>query len=366
MVQEYDVVVVGAGVNGLATAWWLLRRGVRRVAVVERHALGHDLGSSHGKARITRSAYADALYVRLMQVAHGESWPMLEADLGRRLIHPQDGCFFGDPAGEFAAYIDALVGLDVGVERIDPAEGRRRFPMFRFHGQTAVLHDHTAGVIAAAETMESLAAWVRARATVLEGTTVHAVDVDTRAVHTDRGTIRGQQLIVTAGPWVGGLLPQLAPRLAPILQTVVYLQVDAGAADFPVWVWRGHGPDDFYYGLPEFQRPGIKAAHHRVAGRRDDPDAPRGEPETAAVRAFMDEQLAVPVRGLIATERCLYTCTANEDYILDTVAPGVVVGAGFSGHGFKLAPLTGRILAELALDGTSSVSAFTANRERFR
>jgi sarcosine oxidase len=366
MAQEFDVVVVGAGVNGLATAWWLLRRGVKRVAVVERFAIGHDRGSSHGASRITRSAYADPLYVALMKVAHASSWPALEAEAGAQLIHKRDGCFFGNASGLFGDYLAAIEGADVDVERLDAAEGRRRFPMFRFPGDVEVLHDRTAGVVAAHDTVHALSGLVRAGATLLEGVTVHAIDPVRRVLETDRGQIRGEKLIVTAGAWAGALFPSLKARLAPILQTVTYLDIPGDPREFPVWAWRGDTVDHFYYGLPEFQRPGLKAAHHQVDGRWDDPDAPRGEPETASVLEFLSKHLSTPPRSVLATERCLYTCTDDEDFILDTVAPDVVVGAGFSGHGFKFAPLTGQILAELALDGTSSVAAFEQHRARFR
>jgi glycine/D-amino acid oxidase-like deaminating enzyme len=149
-----------------------------------------------------------------------------------------------------------------------------------------------------------------------------------------------------------------------VRQTVGYFDVP-GAADFPVWAWRGVG--DFYYGLPSFQRPGIKAANHRVSGTPDDPDVTAGEGDVADVRAFLAAQLSVPVGPTLATERCFYTNTETEDFVL-AHHPGseaVVVGAGMSGHGFKFGPLTGRILAELALDGRTSVPAFEAVRRRF-
>ena len=60
--------------------------------------------------------------------------------------------------------------------------------------------------------------------------------------------------------------------------------------------------------------------------------------------------------------------TETEDFILDRLPEDsrIVVGAGFSGHGFKFVPLTGRILAELALGETTTVEAFEADRDRFR
>lgn len=358
----FDVLVVGGGINGLCTAWWLAGHGVH-VGLVEQFALGHDRGSSHGRSRITRSAYGDPAYVRLMRLAHEEAWPALEADAGRPLRLPRDGCFFGPIDGPFRDYVAAVREVDVDAEPVDGAEARRRFPMFRFPPGVFAVHDRTAAVVAAADTIAALTEMVRARCTVLEGVTVRALDPGGPYVETDRGRLAAHRIVVTAGPWATRLLPGLARRLTPVRQTVAYFDVP-GAADFPVWAWRGH--EDFYYGLPAFQRSGLKAANHRTSGEADDPDVD-GTLPVDDVRAFLEAHLTVPVGELLATERCFYTNTDDEDFVFDhhPESRSVVVGVGMSGHGFKFGPLTGRILGELALDGRTSIPEFEAERRRF-
>jgi sarcosine oxidase len=85
------------------------------------------------------------------------------------------------------------------------------------------------------------------------------------------------------------------------------------------------------------------------------------------VLEFASTHFAARVVEVLGTEACLYACTPTEDFVLTVHADDarIVVGAGFSGHGFKFAPLTGRILAELALDGRSSVPEFEAERATF-
>ncbi|HEX5633428.1 MAG TPA: FAD-dependent oxidoreductase, partial [Gemmatimonadales bacterium] len=187
----FGALVVGAGVHGLAAAWQLARRGVPRVALVERFRLHHDRGSSHGHGRITRSTYSDARYVRLVRVAHAEDWPRLEHESAHRLLHRCDGVFWGPPESELDAWAAAVAaaGAD-GVERIDPAEARRRFPAFAFPDAHAVLHDTTGGVIAAADTLRALDRLCRIEGVhVLEETRVLGLDpsADPVTVDTDRG-----------------------------------------------------------------------------------------------------------------------------------------------------------------------------------
>ena len=356
------MIVVGAGITGRCAAWWLARRGAR-VTLLDQHGLDHARGSSHGRSRITRSAYADAAYVRLMQVAHQEAWPALEADAGVALRHPRTGCIFGPVDGPLATYAAALAEAGLPTAIHVGADARARFPGFRFPAGVGALADPSAAVIAAADTLDALAGLLRDRCQLRMGVRVHAVDPVAPAVETDAGRLLADRVVVAAGPWATRLFPALQPRLTPVRQQVAYVDV-LDAAAFPVWIWAD--PDAVFYGLPAFQRPGLKAARHRVQGTADDPDAD-GTRDLGDVLAFLRAQLAVPVGDLVGTETCFYTNTDDEDFLIDhhPAGPGVVVGLGLSGHGFKFGPLLGRILAELALDGHTSVAAFEAERARF-
>ena len=84
MGRDADIVVVGAGITGLATARVLAQSG-RGVILVEQFGLGHDRGSSHGASRIFRLSYPDPHYVRLAQGAL-QGWRELEAECGEQLI----------------------------------------------------------------------------------------------------------------------------------------------------------------------------------------------------------------------------------------------------------------------------------------
>lgn len=375
-----DVLVIGGGVAGLATLEHLSRRGGIRAALVERHRVGHDGGGSHGHSRITRSTYVAADYVRLAAHAHSEEWPRLEHDAGARLLHPAPGCFFGPPGPTLTAYRDAVLALPGAVEELSPAEGRVRFPAFAFPDTEVVLADRTAALVAADDTLNALARLATQRgAAIREQTEVLEITPrdDAIEVRTTRESFVAQRVVIASGAWTSRLLPGVTPtrRIRPVHQTVAYFALDAPATAhripaFPVWAYLEEGHLAFY-GLPEHGRPGIKAACHIVT-HDDDPDAPpseqRRQEAIAGVRTFLDEQLAIPVTGLLHAESCLYACTPDEDFVIDTL-PGdsrVVVLSGLSGHGFKFAPLLGRLAGELVLDGQTTVPAFERSRARFR
>jgi sarcosine oxidase len=367
-----DAIVVGGGVHGLASAYHLFRLGCRRVALVERFHIGNRRGSSHGLSRITRSSYDREVYVRLMRVANEEEWPRLEKESGRTLIHRRDGCFFGPAGGPYESFARAVARGGADVEPLDLAEARRRFPMFRFPDAAGVLHDRTAGVIAAEATISALRELcMMSGIEILERTRVLALDPsrDPVRVETDRGDLHAGRVIVTGGPWAGELLPFLRPRLTPIRQTVGYFRLSRPPDRFPVWAYLGAGRNLMVYGLPEVERDALKAAWHVTSGVADDPEreAAPDASSLAALRAFLAEQIVPPLQCLLAADTCFYTCTATEDYVIDLHPenPRIAIGAGFSGHGFKLAPVTGRILAELALQGRSTVGEFEANRSLF-
>jgi sarcosine oxidase len=157
-------------------------------------------------------------------------------------------------------------------------------------------------------------------------------------------------VVVTAGPWAAELLGTagIDLPLVPSLEQVTYFELD-GPSPLPTLIeW---GPDGTWapYVVPNPEEPGrFKVALHSSGppvdadARSFDPDPERERLATEyASRRFAAHR---PVGG---TETCLYTNTPDEDFVLDRRGP-VVIGSPCSGHGFKFAPLVGRILADLA------------------
>ena len=373
----YDVLVLGGGVQGMATGWQLARRGFERLGVLDPLPVGHVHGSSHGLGRITRSAYAHPTYVRMMAVAQAEDWPELERQSGQRLVFTTGGVLFGPPDGSLETYAVSVAQAGVEMERWSPEEAAKRLPMFRFEPDDGVLWDPTAGVIAADRTWRALADLASsAGVDMLGGHGAIALEPrgDGIHVHTTDGTLRARRLVVTSGAWTGRLVSRLAPRLRVARQTVVYFRGPEAdplqVGSHPPWVWLGPGDGGGLYGLPQPGAVGLKVAWHRTEGRGDDPDDRTAGPspsQVAAAAAWVEDRM--PGRGLEVerTETCLYTLTDNEDFVLDLHPDDdrIAVGAAFSGHGFKFAPLVGRILADLVCDGGTDVAPFEADRGRF-
>src|SRR3990167_995782 len=151
----FDVLIIGAGVNGLATAYHLSSFKHLKIALLEQFELGHQLGSSHGASRMIRSTYTDPLYSKLVQKARLEEWPLLEKEIGSSLIDSNPLCLFGRGA-PFRGYAQALARLKE-IEPLEIARAKERFPQFCFDGMEKIFVDHSAGVIRANEMMIGLA-----------------------------------------------------------------------------------------------------------------------------------------------------------------------------------------------------------------
>ena len=366
--DTYDALVIGGGINGLSALYHLKRLGAARVGLVERFEIGHDRGSSHGAARVTRSAYVAPEYVRLMQWVHKEEWPRLEKDTGKKLVYSNPGIYTGPPCERYHSYVQAVAQEGVDVELLTADEARGRFPQFTFENAESALLDKTGGFISSIEAIESLAALAcESGVQFHENTVVHGFDPasDPVKVETNRGTLETERLVVAPGAWAKDLLPFLKPSLNIARQTVAYFtpEDDPDAylpGRFPVWAYREQDENNLFYGMPVFGRAGVKVGRHLRVGVDDDPDNPPDavdQEKIDDVRRFMARFFTCRNWKLAGTEHCLYTNAPNEDFIIDLHPenPRIAFGAGFSGHGFKFGPLTGRLLAELVWEGEISI-----------
>jgi len=316
------VAVVGAGIMGAATAWALRERGAE-VTVYEQFELDHDRGSSHGRTRIFRVAYPDADWIRFAQEAYA-GWQQLDPGLLGLYGLVE---LVADPALTSARALDECGVPYRWLGRDEVRALGANLP----EGWTA-LHVADAGVVFAD----------RARHAFLEAAGVE-VETNRRIESTDE--LDADVVVVTAGPWVRELLPDLPVtvtretlayfrRGGPPAPSIVDLNAETG----------GHG----MYSLHDPVH-GLKAgAHH--AGPEADPGT-EASPDPAIVEriaSWVRERFPDVDPDPVEAQACLYTTTADERFVLERRGR-VVVGSACSGHGFKFAPAVGRRLAELAL-----------------
>jgi sarcosine oxidase len=320
------VAVIGAGVMGLATGWALQRRGHEAV-VYEQYTIGNPRGSSHGRSRIFRLAYAEPEYVRLAQEAL-PLWRELEAESGEAILELNGLVEVVRTLEESTA--ETLEACGVVWERLDREEAMRRYPIRVPEGSFVVVQPE-AGIARADLALKAFAE----RLDVRENTRVHPDEVGADAV------------VVTAGPWVNELLDEPLD-VKTTRETLCYFRPDTGGRPVPSVV--SFKPDDHTHDMYSLADPkyGLKVgAHHE--GPEADPNVP-GEPEPALVEriaAWTRETYRLQDPDPVGAETCMYTTTPDQSFILERRGR-IVVGSPCSGHGFKFAPAIGERLAALA------------------
>ncbi|NXP25224.1 SOX oxidase, partial [Scytalopus superciliaris] len=372
----YDAIVIGAGIQGSFTAYHLAQRR-KDTLLLEQFPLPHSRGSSHGQSRIIRSFYPQEYYSRMMPDSF-RLWQQLEAEVGTRLYR-QTGLVVLGPAGD--PELESCRSSMGDDKVLDAAALARHFPGFQLQaGEMAVL-DSTGGVLFADRALRAVQEVFRRHGgTLRDGEKVlHIEPGATVTVTTTAGVYKTPRLIITVGAWTGAFVEPLGLclPLQPLRIDVCYWRekqpgsTTAGTVS-PCFLTVGltqapHG----IYGLPALEYPGmVKLCHHH--GSPTDPEkrdqvpsgAPR--PDIALLSSFISSYLPRLEPQPAVVETCMYTNTPDEDFILDRHPKfsNIVIGAGFSGHGFKLAPVVGKLLCELSLgeEPSHSMAPFTITR----
>ena len=329
-----QVVVVGAGIMGSATAYALARSG-RDVLLVEQFEVGHAYGSSHGRSRIVRLAYPEVEFVELAKESFA-GWRKLEREAGVELLELNGLLELVEDPEQSSR--DALAAAGAEYELFEAEEARRRWPIGVPDGWTALFQPE-AGIVRAD------VAW----RTFVDRALAHGARVEENTRIESLDDIDAEAVVVTAGSWVTRLVPDLPVR--PTRETLAYFRREGTPLPSIVWLdpaTRGHA----MYSLhdPDY---GVKAGAHQ-AGADADPETPGGpdsdllERISAWVARTYPDANAEPVEP----ETCMYTNTADEHFILERRGR-VVIGSPCSGHGFKFAPAIGERLASLVTQALS-------------
>jgi sarcosine oxidase len=371
---DFDVVVCGLGATGSAALYQLARRGVR-VLGFDRHAPGHDRGSSHGETRVIRLGYFEhPSYVPLVRNAYA-AWHEIEAAAGRRLLHVTGIAEIGPPGGVLVAgTLASITRHGLPHEVLAAPELMQRFPAFRVPADYVGVLQPDGGFLAAEPAVEAMVALAQAKGAILRtGETIRAIEpvVGGVRIATDHGTVEAAVAIVALGPWIKALLPDLPAPIRVTRQAMAWFApldpVPLERGRMPVFLLESrHG---IHYGFPPFDSGSIKVAKHHHSNQTVDADTYE-RTVTAAdeslIRAAVAEHLPAANGRLVKAKTCLYTMTPDGDFIIDRLpgAPQIVIASPCSGHGFKFAPAVGEILADLATTGVTrhDISRFALAR----
>ena len=359
-VIDADVVVVGAGITGVATARALARAG-RGVILIEQFGLGHTQGSSHGASRIFRLSYPETHFIRMAQDAL-LGWRELEAECGEQLIVPNGGLDFGSVALENAP---ALAACGVPHELLTGAEVAERWPISAEQHEHVLFQADGGTILSSLAHSVMLAAAVDSGTAVLEHQCVTEIEQGPSSVwiRTEGEEITARACVVAAGAWAGLLLRKAGIELAvtPTRETITYFElpdalalptiIDDALPDAKEHGLLRQGQINYSLAAPGV---GLKTGIHH-AGPVTAADEP-GIPDPAILR-WMAIWAARRYPELdpepIGSETCLYTNTPDESFVLERHGR-VVVASACSGHGFKFAPYLGREIAALADDADAA------------
>lgn len=359
--SQQRIVIVGAGIIGLSTAYALLKQGMKHVTVLEQVAVDHRHGTSYGVSRLLRFEYgADALYSEMVRLSL-KRWRSLERATKRTLCIRTELLVLGNEGDNFTqpSYL-TLRALGLPIQLLSRHECKQFFPQFNFSPYDQFTYNTEAGILQASTCLQTL------KALILDlGGNIYEAQRVTRVIHdSPRLPVRlhlhnGEELladrvVLAVGPWVHRLLGEL--RL-PIRMTRQYLLYFAnlpissfGLYTFPAFLagelygFPIHPTDCAGYGPGWF-----KATSHSFGATIDPDDVPPMDERviTQLKKKLYDLLPALTQAKLARVDSCMYDVSPDEDFILDYHPgdPRIVFATGLTGHGFKFGPLLGEVLS---------------------
>ena len=361
----HQTIVIGLGSMGASTLYQLAKRGVK-VLGFEQFELGHSNGSHGGQSRIVRKAYFEHPdYVPLLEDAY-QGWKELEDETGRKFYHPTGLAYFGVATHPVMEGVkQSAVQYGIQLETLDSDDNS----VFDIPGAYEGLLEPEAGfaltdstIRAYAELAQNHGAEIKTHEQVLSW---EETDSGVK-VSTDRGEYHAEKLIITAGAYAKSLIPESATTLNITRQLLSWVKPKNPEVfelgNFPCWMICDPGYDGLFYGFPilpidEFGGNGLLKVAHHVPGESIKPEELHDfnpDTEKAKLEAILKKHIPEALGETLEMTACMYTNSSDEHFVIDHLPETegrVVIGTGFSGHGFKFVPVIGKVLADLSIQG---------------
>ncbi|KGR89909.1 sarcosine oxidase [Ureibacillus massiliensis 4400831 = CIP 108448 = CCUG 49529] len=359
--EQKKVAVIGIGSIGSMVLWQLAKKGIQAVGF-EQYGIAHDRSAAGGESRMFRTAYMEgAEYVPMLKKSR-LLWEELEEETGYNLLTLNGGLMIGPKdIDEIKNVIRSIKEFEIDHEILNVEEAKKHFPQHVLREDEIMVLDKEAGymrpelaVFAAAERAESLGAIIHRHTTVEQ---IEELNDKVRIVANGEN-YEFDQVIVTAGPWTTRIFPELKENLTPKKLVMTWYptsKIENYQPDkFPVFARMTEGIT--FFGIPSLEGTMVKVASVDTFGNVEVPDKLIRDIKLSelknikeAVSTYLPELRPDPVR--ISVHMDGYT---TDGHAVVGLVPGLkntFIMGGYSGHGFKLAPVMGKIGLDLVEQG---------------
>jgi glycine/D-amino acid oxidase-like deaminating enzyme len=372
--ETADVVVIGGGVMGTSIAFNLARRGAGRIVLLEKSTVCS--GTSAKSSAIVRTHYTTRPTAVMALLARRifERWA---EDVGGESGFVRTGMLFiGPPESRDRVERTVRMNQEVGIETslIGPAEAREISPHVRISDGAALVYEPRSGYGSPHEVASSFVRrFAELGGQLRQSTLVTGIDTEgdrVRGVRTSRGEIAAGHVVIAAGPWARpvGRLAGLDLPVTPSRESIVTLR--------PAFDWSPVHPVTGDLVNEVYLRPEtgglILVGNTRDTIVPGDPDAyedrPSAEHTTEVLTRLARLMPETATAAITGGWSGMYEVSPDWNPIMGTAAAvaGLHYAVGFSGHGFKLSPMVGVLMAEQVLDGRARTIDITPYRvERF-
>lgn len=375
--KEYEVIIVGAGSMGMAAGYFLARQSVKTL-LIDAFNPPHKFGSHHGETRIIRHAYGEGRQYVSLALRAQNLWRKLEKESGQQLFEKTGVLVMGERQSAFLKEtIESADHFSLPVQVMTAKEVGERWPGISLPEDFVGCLETTSGVLYSEKCIESyknLA--LKQGAELLVNTPVEKIGYDSGKsneirIQTKDGDLYAKKVIITSGAWTAKILNRLRLPLQPVRKVFAWFETDPGFFSYPDYpAFSFDFNNRLYYGFPSIADSGIKVGRHD-SGQKVDPDKLNRNfgdyrSDENDLRFLLNRYMPRASGKLKNGKVCMYTRTPDGHFILDfhPENSNIVIGAGFSGHGFKFSSVVGEILSQMVLSGGTEhdISHFSLSR----
>ncbi len=372
--QTADAVVIGAGINGAATAYHLVKRGLRNVVLLEKYVIAS--GGTGRSAAVIRQHYSNRELVQMVKRSV-ETLHRFDDEIGGDPGFVPCGWAFLVPASAADAFdrnMQLLKQHDIDTRRISREELLEIEPRFNLDDVDQIAYEPASGY---ADPHATTYAYVKRfgdlggqlkQMTAARGLTIENGKIT--SVETDEGSIATEIVVNAAGPWADRVATWAGldmPLDVTREQEVLLETADAGG---PPRIVCSDMAKAIYY-RPDGKTRTVLGRGYPKAYETVEPDHFKDRADNAFIEeagSRLMQRLPAYEKALVIDTYCgLYDVTPDWHPVLGRVTEpeGLVLCAGFSGHGFKIGPAIGLLMAEEVVDGKATsidISRFALSR----